>query len=213
MRTAPIDNSFDRILEALRLRHNAVLSQSLDCSYLGFALPGPDDIANRLAEKRPGERRSVRYRSARRIGFVLADDAKALLASVITNDRHGISELDRGIVGIAGDKLRSGAPGAPVAEIPSGARQCAAVARRLGLAVVPARGLERGVDQPQTAPGDKVWVVRKRPIRQIVDEMILVYKCSAHRRNMGIPKDISTPARAWNRSARAAFPEGILRKA
>jgi hypothetical protein len=55
--------------------------------------------------------------------------------------------------------------------------------------------LERGVDQPQTVLGDKVWVVRNRPIGQILDEMIFVYKCSAHRRNMGIPKGISTPAR------------------
>jgi hypothetical protein len=70
MRTGPIDNRFDRIFETLRLRHKAVLSQLLDCDYLGFALPGPDDVANRLAEKRPGQRRSVRYRSVRRIGFI-----------------------------------------------------------------------------------------------------------------------------------------------
>jgi hypothetical protein len=38
-------------------------------------------------------------------------------------------------------------------------------------------------------------VVRSRPIRQILDEMIFVYECSAHHRNMGIPKGISTPAR------------------
>ena len=91
MRTGPIDNEFDRIFETWRLRHNAILWPSLDCSYLGFALPGPDNVANRLAEKRPGEWRNVRYCSARGIGFVLADDGKTLFASVIANGRSGKS--------------------------------------------------------------------------------------------------------------------------
>jgi hypothetical protein len=139
MRAWPIDNEFDRIFETWRPRHNAILWPSRDCSYLGFALPGPDNVANRLAEKRPGEWRDVRYRSARGIGFVLADDGKTLFASDIANDRHGTSELDRGIVGIDRDDLRTGAQRAPVGQLPPGARQCAAVTRCLRRAVVPAR--------------------------------------------------------------------------
>jgi hypothetical protein len=146
-------------LRRFKLRQNAILWPSLDGSYFGFALPGPDNVANRLAEKRPGEWRDVRYRSARGISFVLADDGKTLFASVIANDRHGTSELDRRIVGIDRDDLRTGAPRAPVAQLPPGARECAAVTRCLRLAVVPARGLQRGFDQPQTVLGDKVWVV------------------------------------------------------
>jgi hypothetical protein len=216
IRARPIDNRFGRIFETSRLRHNVDLSQLPDCDYLGFALPGPDDVANRLAEQRPGQRRRVRYRSVGRIGFVLADDAKALLVSVIANDRHGISELDRGIVGMVGDKLRSGAPGAPVAEIPSGVRECAAIARRLGRAILSARGLQRGVDQPQTIAGGKIWVVRNRPIRQILDEMIFVYNALLIVEIWGFPRvsqGYFYTREVRNRSARAAFPEGILRKA
>jgi hypothetical protein len=190
MRTAPIDDGFEHIFETWRLRHNAILWPSLDCSYLCFALPGPDNVANRFAEQRPGEWRGMRYRSARGIGFVLTDNGKALFASIIATDRDGTSELDRSTVGIARDDLRTGAPRAPVAQFPPGARQRAAVIRCLRLAVVPPRGLQRRFDQPQTVLSDKVWVVRSRPIRQIVDEMVLVYECSAHPQNMGVTKGI-----------------------
>jgi hypothetical protein len=54
MRTGPIDNSFDRICETSRLRHNVDLSQLRDCDYLGFAPPGPDNVANRLGDQRLG---------------------------------------------------------------------------------------------------------------------------------------------------------------
>lgn len=43
----------------------------LYCGYLGFAVPGPDHVADALAEKRPGQRRCMRDRSAGRVRFVL----------------------------------------------------------------------------------------------------------------------------------------------
>jgi hypothetical protein len=64
-----------------------------DCGYLGFVATGPYDIPDSPPEKSPRERGCVRYRSGRRIGFVLSDDPKGLFATVMANDRHSASEL------------------------------------------------------------------------------------------------------------------------
>jgi hypothetical protein len=157
-----------------------------NCGYLGFVAPGPDNIPDGLPEKRPCERRSVRYRSLRRISFVLSDNAKGLLASVIPNDRHGASELDSRNIGIAGNKLRAGAPGIPVAQIAPGLRERLAVARRLRFAMAPPCRVQRRFDQFQAARRDVVRMLGNGSIRQIFDETIFVYKGSAHARNMGI---------------------------
>jgi hypothetical protein len=117
-----------------------------DCSYLGFALPGADDVPDSLAEKRPCERRDVRYRSDSRIGLVLSDNRKALLASVIPNDRHRTAELDASDAGIGRKQLRARAPGAPVAKIAPDAGQGSAVARSLRQAMAPARIIQRRFD-------------------------------------------------------------------
>lgn len=157
-----------------------------DCRYLGLVAPGPDDISDGLPEKCAGERRRVRDRSVRGIGLVLSDDAKGLLPSIIANDRHGTSELNIGNIGIGGDELRAGASGIPVTKIARGLRQRIAVARRLGFAMAPPCHLQRRLDQFQSTLGDIIRMLGKGAIRQVLDEMVFVYKGSAHGRNMGV---------------------------
>jgi hypothetical protein len=73
--------------------------------------------------------------------------------------------------------------------------------------------LQRGFDKPQTVFGDKVWVLRSRPIRQILDKMIFVYKCSAHPRNMGVTKAIIHTRAGLEPFSGPAFPKGYSKKA
>jgi hypothetical protein len=55
------------------------LSRSLDCSYLGVALPSPDNVATRLCRGTPASGEpAIPFRSE--VGFVLADDGKTLFA-------------------------------------------------------------------------------------------------------------------------------------
>jgi hypothetical protein len=204
MRTRPIDIRLDRILETSRPRHNAVLSRSLDCNYLGFALPGSDNVANVLPSSAlaSGE-------ACDTVPFAGSASSSPTMPKLCSrpSSRTIVTVFPNWTAALSGSMETSCAV---ARRAPSGACECAAVARRLGRAVVPARGLQRGVDQHQTVAGDKIWVLRNRPIRQILDEMIFVYKCSAHRRNMGISQGGFYTRAAWNRSARAAFPKRIL---
>jgi hypothetical protein len=157
-----------------------------DCGYLGFVATGPYDIPDSPPEKRPRERRGVRYRSGRGIGFILSDDPKSLLASVTANDRHGASELDRGNIGIRDNELCAGAPRIPVTKIARGIGELLAVARRLRFAMAPPCRAQRRFDQFQAARRDVVWMIGNSSIRQIVYEPIFGYKGSAHARDMGV---------------------------
>jgi hypothetical protein len=157
-----------------------------NCGYLGFVAPGPYDIPDSPPEKCPRERRGVRYRSGRGIGFILSDNPKGLLASVMANDRHSASELDRGNIGIRNNELCARAPRIPVTKIARGIRERLAVARRLRFAMAPPCRVQRRFDQFETARRDVVRMLGNGSIRQIVDETIFVYKGSAHARNMGI---------------------------
>jgi alkylated DNA repair dioxygenase AlkB len=154
---------------------------------LGFVLPGSDNIPDNLAEKRPCERRNVRYRSVSRICLVLTDDSEGLLASVVPNEGHGASELGGRDTGLGRDDLRAPTPGAPVTNITPGTGQGLAVTRRLRFAMAPPRIVQRRVDQFQPTRRDIVRMPGNRSIRQVLDKMVLVHKCSAHAGNMGIP--------------------------
>jgi hypothetical protein len=164
-----------------------------NCGYLGFVATGPYDIPDSPPEKCPRERRGVRYRSGRGIGFILSDDPKGLLASVMANDRHSASELDRGNIGIGDDELCAGAPRIPVTKIARGNRERLAVAARLRFAMATPCRVPRRFDQFEAARRNVVRMLRNSSIRQIVDETIFVYKGSAHARNMGIRRVFFIP--------------------
>lgn len=161
-----------------------------NCGYLGFVATGPDHIPDSPPQKRPRERRGVRYRSGRGIGFILSDDPKGLLASVMANDRHSASELDRGNIGIRDDELCAGAPRIPVTKIARGIGERLAVARRLRFAMAASCRDQRRFDQFEAARRDVVRMLRNSSIRQIVDETIFVYKGSAHAPKDGYPPRI-----------------------
>src|ERR1700688_2700164 len=148
---------------------------------LGLVLACRDDIPDRLPQQRARQRRDVRYRALRRIGLVLADDRKSLLAPVVANDRHGASELD------------GGAPGAPVTQVTPGLRQGLPVTRSLGFAMAAVCVVQRGHDQLQPVARDMVRMLRYGPIRQVLDVMVFVHKGSAHAGNMGIRPSFLMP--------------------
>jgi hypothetical protein len=178
---------------------------------LGFVLPGSDDIPDDLAQKRPCERRNVRYRSFSRICLVLTDDSEGLLASVVPNDGYGASELDDRDILLGRDDLRAAAPRTPIANITPGTGQGLAVTRRLRFAMASPCIVQRRVDQFQPMRRDIIRMRGNRSIRQILDKMVLVHKCSAHAGNMGIPVAFFIAQRpVRNGSGSGTFPQKEL---
>jgi hypothetical protein len=91
----------------------------------------------------------VRDRALRGVRLVLAHDPEDLPASVVSDDRDGISDCT---VSRSGHHLGAGAPCAPVAQIPSRLRQHFPVAGGLRFSVFVTRVLERAFYQRQAPP-------------------------------------------------------------
>ena len=71
----------------------ALRAASSDLDDLGLGLRDLYRVADRFAEQGARQRRGVRHRAVRGIGFVLADDAESLTPAIVAHDGYGCAEM------------------------------------------------------------------------------------------------------------------------
>jgi hypothetical protein len=144
--------------------------------HLDLVLRKADDVADLLAGQRTRQRRHVRDRALGRVRLVLAHDAKGLLPAARALDGHGRAEVHALVLALGRDhKLRARRPRRPVAQIARRRRRALAVLGRLRGRVLGGQPAHLGLDLGEAFARDEVRVLGDQPVRQILDDVLVLF--------------------------------------
>src|ERR1700686_691599 len=131
----------------------------LDIQNFGFAVACLYRVADAFVDERARPRRNTRNGSLVWIGLVFSDDPEGLFSTVVAYDRHCAPELDSTGFRCCAHDVRTGATGAPIAQLASRFGQRFPISDSLGLTVLTSRSFQCRLDQFQPPLCDQVGVV------------------------------------------------------
>jgi hypothetical protein len=153
----------------------AASTASGDCNDLGVRFPGSYAIANLLTHQSPCHWRDIRDRTARGIGFVLANDPVGLPAPIIPPDGHATTELDLRRIGWRSNYLGRRSAGGPIPHFAREPGQGRAIARCLRNRMFLLQASQRGFDGRQASGRHDIWMWGSRPVWEFVEDLVRLF--------------------------------------